>query len=1057
MFCVIRGMSSSSKREESEEKLLQSSRRGDLDTVLSLLQAKSPKNGSRSSIDINCKGRSKANQGWTPLHLAAYFGHISVVKALLENGADVNARNGMGDTPLHRAAFTGRADVVTLLIQYNTDVTIINGEGRKPSQVTNSTEVKQLIKAAERSLQLKLEERLLTAAREGDTSELKKLIDNTHPPNINCQDMMGNTPLHCAAYRGHKVIAVTLLQHGADTTIKNSNGQIALELACNKKMKQLLDVQPLQKLHRVVSRHEGALLKRSRFFGWKKFWVVLERGVLSYFSKRADAAASVKRQGYKYLDRCKFSVPKDEKQKIKIQYSDNTVQIWSIPASEKVPQVQRQRWLNSLHEHCAYSTFYTTQPTLLIDEQEQDVVPLGNMQDSLKSARAHQQLLDEQVSGVNSTIADATSSRTSQSNVKGSLLKISEKLNEVVATARNMCNALTHCLDLLAQQEEVRHLRFEEEVEKRRVLEDALHVLATEHHALECSIGAHEFIHGSRMTLTSDCNEEFFDARSDIGCAPPDDLLSDDDSDDGDEYVPSVATPEPISDQNHLQTLVETSSSSSSDNIIRSSSARKLRSLNRLSLTRSTSDTDLTAKSNSRNFLDCDSLQKSKSASGDMEQTSALYRKQEADRQAKAKGRYRTSLPVSMLSRNEFSVWAVLRQCIGKDLSRITMPVIFNEPLTFLQRVAEYMEYVYLLHTAASLDDQLQRMQYVCAFAISATASNLDRVGKPFNPLLGETYELVREDLGFKLIAEQVSHHPPVSAVQVVGEGFVFHVTVQPKLKFWGKGVEVQPKGMVTLKLTKFNEVYTWNNVNSCVHNIIVGQLWIEQYGQIELTNHTTGDYSVIHFKPGGWFGKEVNKVEGSIFSADKRKRFLLRGDWTDCIQCFTVDKFTRKESKKEGKRRRSETSETSFASANSLESFSSGSSGGSVSVDTSIPKTLWSFQERPANSKQMYNFTTYAMQLNELHEDQKSKLPPTDSRLRPDCRALENGDLEAATREKIRLEEKQRSARKERQKNERWIPRWFKEDINPYTGQMDWLFTGTYWNRDWKMCPDIF
>jgi len=40
--------------------------------------------------------------------------------------------------------------------------------------------------------------------------------------------------------------------------------------------------------------------------------------------------------------------------------------------------------LNSLHEHCAYSTFYTTQPTLLIDEQEQDVVPLGNMQDSLK-------------------------------------------------------------------------------------------------------------------------------------------------------------------------------------------------------------------------------------------------------------------------------------------------------------------------------------------------------------------------------------------------------------------------------------------------------------------------------------------------------------------------------------------------------------------------------------------------------------------------------------------------------------------------------------------------
>lgn len=41
------------------------------------------------------------------------------------------------------------------------------------------------------------------------------------------------------------------------------------------------------------------------------------------------------------------------------------------------------------------------------------------------------------------------------------------------------------------------------------------------------------------------------------------------------------------------------------------------------------------------------------------------------------------------------------------------------------------------------------------------------------------------------------------------------------------------------------------------------------QYGQIEITNHTTGDYSVLHFKPGGWFGREVNKVEGSIFSAE--------------------------------------------------------------------------------------------------------------------------------------------------------------------------------------------
>ena len=139
------------------------------------------------------------------------------------------------------------------------------------------------------------------------------------------------------------------------------------------------------------------------------------------------------------------------------------------------------------------------------------------------------------------------------------------------------------------------------------------------------------------MTLTSDCNEEFFDARSDIGC-PPDDLLSDDDSDDGDDYVPSVATPESLNERmerNHLEALVEPSIS-----MKRTSSGGKLGISNRLSLTRSTSDNNIVTKSG-RTLLDRDGLLKVKSASSEIEQTAALNRKQEAERQAQAKVRYR--------------------------------------------------------------------------------------------------------------------------------------------------------------------------------------------------------------------------------------------------------------------------------------------------------------------------------------------------------------------------------------------------------------------------------
>ena len=71
------------------------------------------------------------------------------------------------------------------------------------------------------------------------------------------------------------------------------------------------------------------------------------------------------------------------------------------------------------------------------------------------------------------------------------------------------------------------------------------------------------------------------------------------------------------------------------------------------------------------------------------------------------------------------------------------------------------------------------------------------------------------------MICEQVSHHPPVSAFHVESLDYTFHGAIEPKLKFWGKSVEVTPKGLVTLILHRylsfFNVMFTSFVVASAV------------------------------------------------------------------------------------------------------------------------------------------------------------------------------------------------------------------------------------------------
>lgn len=433
---------------------------------------------------------------------------------------------------------------------------------------------------------------------------------------------------------------------------------------------------------------------------------------------------------------------------------------------------------------------------------------------------------------------------------------------------------------------------------------------------------------------------------------------------------------------------------------------------------------------------------------------------------------YRTSLPVE--GHSEVNLCSVLS--LGKDLSKITMPVIFNEPLSFLQRVAEYMEYSNLLTKASLEPTAIGRLQYVAAFAVSALASNWERLGKPFNPLLGETYELQRD--GFRILCEQVSHHPPISAFHADNEDFIFHGSINPKLKFCGKSIEIHPKGVLTVELTKWNEVYTWQNVNCILHNVLVGQIWMEQLGALEIKQN--GEQmlaATLNFKNAGANGKDLHQVEGFITDQNKRKLLYLYGKWTEKLRSCDplLYEDTLEKIKKEARSSIGNSGHKKvLAKLHSLkvgafkpihqdavDDSSSVESDENPSLIDDIPEAtiLWEAAPRPANSSNFYQFTTFAMSLNEMVPGMEKYLCPTDSRLRLDIRKLEFGDRSGAAVEKAKLEEKQRDSRKLRKQKKcpDWAPRWFRTEISPYTSQDDWTFLGKYWDRDYSEIENIF
>jgi hypothetical protein len=104
----------------------------------------------------------------------------------------------------------------------------------------------------------------------------------------------------------------------------------------------------------------------------------------------------------------------------------------------------------------------------------------------------------------------------------------------------------------------------------------------------------------------------------------------------------------------------------------------------------------------------------------------------------------REALPALIPEDISYSIWSILKGAVGKDMTRITMPIWLNEPISMLQKISEVTKNAHLFDLALQeKKDDYKRLGMISIALLSQYAEVYLRNRKPFNPILGETYEIL--------------------------------------------------------------------------------------------------------------------------------------------------------------------------------------------------------------------------------------------------------------------------------------------------------------------------
>ncbi|THH32625.1 hypothetical protein EUX98_g1583 [Antrodiella citrinella] len=228
---------------------------------------------------------------------------------------------------------------------------------------------------------------------------------------------------------------------------------------------------------------------------------------------------------------------------------------------------------------------------------------------------------------------------------------------------------------------------------------------------------------------------------------------------------------------------------------------------------------------------------------------------------------------------------------VGMDLSKVTFPTFVLEPRSMLERITDFMSHPDLIFGAEDCPDPEERFIRVLQYYLAGWHIKPKGVKKPYNPVLGEffrcRYDYPDGSKGF-YIAEQVSHHPPVSAfyyispenkVAILGE-------LRPKSKFLGNSVSTVMEGenRVLLMGRPEDGEYVISMPNMYARGILWGKMVLELGDSCTAKNERNGLSAELQFKTKGYFSGTYNAVAGRIRRGNTDSGELT-GKWSHVME----------------------------------------------------------------------------------------------------------------------------------------------------------------------------